>query len=533
MIFDYGGIKKIKIPFTKEEFSAFTINELISVYTKYMPFCLQVHNLNVIKEDYLYNYFVGKQDIRTKTRAFLGDDATNTDANQRVVENHANAQVTFKVDFLMGDEMQLTHKSDVESDDLTYLDNFLEDSGFFTAFRETKKMMYAVGIGTTYCVPRTDIIEYDENNRARYSKEYDKDTMSPFICEDVDPRYNFVVYSNYYGEEPLFCVSIIVDDANDKCVFLINNGKFTLKCEGSYLGATSVPFSGDYAISEITKNAFTKLPIIEHARNKERMGIIETNKDLLDVINLIVSNSADAIIDTVNNILVFENVEVDEETVKAMRRGGTIKVKSSGDPNMPSKVYTLEVKMNHSDVNVFYEQRVTKAYDIAGVPIASGVTTTGGQTGKARLLGGGWENAYTKIKGDIIGMKKSDYALLKLILDICRTVPDTKVNELSASQIEIKYNINPNDDILSKAQAANNLYNIGMPPEMILTDTGLSMDAHTDGFKWQQYIDQKAQKEAEKAEQALASTQKIVGNGDNNDGQNDYNKNKAVAKPKG
>ena len=73
----------------------------------------------------------------------------------------------------------------------------------------------------------------------------------------------------------LFCVSIIVDDANDKCVFLINNGKFTLKCEGSYLGATSVPFSGDYAISEITKNAFTKLPIIEHARNKERMGIIE------------------------------------------------------------------------------------------------------------------------------------------------------------------------------------------------------------------------------------------------------------------
>ena len=189
--------------------------------------------------------------------------------------------------------------------------------------------------------------------------------------------------------------------------------------------------------------------------------------------------------------------------------------------------------MNHSDVNVFYEQRVTKAYDIAGVPIASGVTTTGGQTGKARLLGGGWENAYTKIKGDIIGMKKSDYALLKLILDICRTVPDTKVDELSASQIEIKYNINPNDDILSKAQAANNLYNIGMPPEMILTDTGLSMDAHTDGFKWQQYIDQKEQKEAEKAEQALAATQKIVGNGDNNDGQNDYNKNKAVAKPKG
>ena len=527
MIFSYGGIKKIKIPYKKEDFLALSPEELIKVYEKYLTYCLQAHSYNAQKEDYYYKYFLGFQDIRCKKREFLGDEATNSEANQKVTENHANAQVTFKVDFLMGDKIQFTHKSDIESDDLTFLDRFLADSNFYTAFRETKKMMYAVGVGTTFSVPRTDIIDYNGNYI-----NYNKDTNAPFICKDVDPRYNFVVYSNYYDETPLFCASIIINEVDNTSEIVVNNGNYTVSFASTYPTFSDLPIG--YGISapiKITQNAFKEIPIIEHTRNKERMGLIELNKDLFDVINLIASNSADAIVDTVNNILVFENVEVDEETVKEMRRGGTIQVKSSGDPNTPSKVYTLEVKMNHADVNVFYEQRVSKAYDIAGVPIASGVTSTGGQTGQARLLGGGWENAYTKIKGDIIGMEESDYELLKLLLDICHTIPGNKVNELSASQIEIKYNINPNDNVLSKAQSANNLFNIGMPPEMVLEKTGLSMDTHADGYKWAQYLkqlnDEKNKIAGMSVDTGTAGFMRI------NSGDNKYNENKEISTPKG
>jgi hypothetical protein len=149
---------------------------------------------------------------------------------------------------------------------------------------------------------------------------------------------------------------------------------------------------------------------------------------------------------------------------------------STNNPETPADFSTVDIQFSQQDINTFYEQRVSKAYDIAGVPLASGVTSSGGDTGKARLLGGGWENAYTIIKGDIIGCEKTDYQLLKQLIAVCHTVPQTKVNELTASQIEIHYNINPNDDILSKTQSAVNLYNIGMPEELILKYINLSLD---------------------------------------------------------
>lgn len=519
----YGGIKKIKIPFKKEDFLSFTESELVGVYDKYLPYCLELHYSNAIKEDKLYNYFLGYQDIFNKKRPYLGADNTDNENNQQVVENHANAQVSFKVDFLMGDKMQFTHKADTQSDDLTIFERFLSDSGFYTNFREAKKYMYAMGVGVTYAVPRTDIIDFN----GKYKTSYDKDREAPFVFKDVDPRYNFVVYSNYFDEQPLFSVSIVVDNVSNESVIYVNNGKYNFIYKNKY------PQSYDTTTpDEIIINAFERIPIIEHARNGERMGVIELNKDLFDLINLIISNSGDAVVDTVNNILVFENVEVDAETVQEMRKGGTIKVKSSGDPSVQSKVYTLEVKLNHSDINVFYEQRVTKAYDIAGVPIASGVTSTGGETGKAKLLGAGWENAYQKGKGDIIGMEKSDYAVLELLLDICHLIPQSKVNELSASQIEIKYNINPNDNILSKAQSANNLYQIGMPAEMILGMTNLSMDARADGIKWDANIQKRAEEQLKMQEKiAQNNANKMTGKDDG--GKNQTNTNREISTPKG
>jgi hypothetical protein len=167
---------------------------------------------------------------------------------------------------------------------------------------------------------------------------------------------------------------------------------------------------------------------------------------------------------------------------------------------------------------------VSKAYDIAGVPLASGVTSSGGDTGKARLLGGGWENAYTIIKGDIIGCEKTDYMLLKQLIAICHTVPDTKVNELTASQIEIHYNINPNDDILSKTQSVTNLYGVGMPEELILKYTNLSLDPCADAQKWVENV--KAKKEEERRvaeEQAKREAEKMANASDPQLNQNAQN----------
>ena len=112
------------------------------------------------------------------------------------------------------------------------------------------------------------------------------------------------------------------------------------------------------------------------------------------------------------------------------------------------------------------------------------------------------------------------------MISISHTIPQTKVNELTASQIEIHYNINPNDDILSKTQSVTNLYSVGMPEELILKYTNLSLDPCADAQKWVENVKAKKEEERKVAkEQAKIEAEKMA-NADSSDNQNAQNKEK-------
>ncbi len=494
MDFSYQGIKKIKIPIKPDEIR--TPEQTVAVLNQYLNDCLSAHKVNIKKIKYFSDVYEGKQDILAKVRPYVSN------YNSKIVENHAKRQVDFKVNFMLGDKMQFSHKSDNCNDDLHIFDRFLADSGFHTAFMETKKDAFKYGVGTSFVQPRTDII----NDDGTYSEDYDKDTESPFAINCVSPIENFVVYSSYVGEKELFCVNVadvtenaifntvgrryIITVYTKDCVFVYNNVAFP-NCITPSSNAPEIHSQPE---------SYRYLPIIEHIFNKERIGIIELNLSLFDAINMVVSNCADCVYDNANKLYVFKNVEADQDTVDRMIAGGAVLI-STNNPETPADFNTVDIQFSQQDINTFYEQRVSKAYDIAGVPLASGVTSSGGDTGKARLLGGGWENAYTIIKGDIIGCEKTDYQLLKQLIAVCHTVPQTKVNELTASQIEIHYNINPNDDILSKTQSASNLYAMKMPKELILKYTNLSLDPCADAQKWEDYENSMKEEEKETAEQ--------------------------------
>jgi hypothetical protein len=119
-----------------------------------------------------------------------------------------------------------------------------------------------------------------------------------------------------------------------------------------------------------------------------------------------------------------------------------------------------------------------------GVPLASANVTSGGDTGEARLLGGGWTNAYTIIKRDILAMEQADREVLKRFIDIAKLNPKNKLNEISPNQIEIKYNINMTDNILSKTQSVKYLVEVGMPFEDILRAVPLFGDVKTVSARW-------------------------------------------------
>lgn len=512
--FNFKGIKRIEIPkqdidFIDEEESKLTIR-------KYLPTILAAHQENAKKEQYLYNYMLGMQDILDKTRLY-DKDAEN---NNKQVENHAFRQVDFKVGFLTGEKREYTHKADSNSDDLIYLDRYFTDCGFYAKDKELKTWIYATGIGVTHCEPRTDIIIQGEvdaisGRRAmRYATKedgYDIGFEAPFNFATLDPTENFVVYSSSRSKEPLFCISIVSVDVSDESAIVPNIQKeIYIETRYHYFKIQSDSLYTTFLTELQTEKAkvLHYLPMIEHSTNRARLGIIELNKDQFDAINTLKSSTSDMIVDGANVILVFKNTQIDAQQVKDMKKAGAILISDpvDGKTNSVADLDTIKLEIPFEGLNAYYEETLTQAYDIAGVPLASGAVTSGGDTGQARLLGGGWNNAYIIINNNITSLLEYDYEVLKLILLFCRQVPNCPLNELYASQIDIKYRINQNDNLLVKAQSIAQLYNVNMPKQYILKASGLFNDITTVAKDWEEY-DTKSQEAENTTTEQITTTE--------------------------
>lgn len=526
--FDYKGIKRITIPKLDSDFSNGDFGW--GVIKKYLPSILSAHDKNAKKIKFYYNYFLGEQDILAKTR----QHKINEENNNKEIENHANRQVEFKVGFLCGERRDYTHKADSDSDDLIYLDRYYTDCNFYSKDSDLKEWIYATGIGVTQTKPRTDIILTDGIDKitnaqiTRYANKqdgYDIEYEAPFKFNCVDPTENFVVYSSSTDKEPLFCVSFVDTEIDNGLGVQPIIGK-ELLVETRY---ASFRFKSDSKFKtfywdidrqevEILTKSLRYLPLIEFSVNKDRIGLVEKNRSSFNTVNLIRSSVNDMLVDNSNAILVFKNVDIESEEVQEMRKAGAIIISDSQTARSggSADLKTVTIEIPFDKLTTYVDQVVQSCYDIAGVPLASGQVTSGGDTGQARLLGGGWNNAYIIIHKEIQKLLEYDYEQLKLILMLCRQVPKCPLNELFASQIDINYRVNQNDNLQVKAQSMKYLFDMHLPTEFILKVGGLSNDIKTDNKNWQESI--KAYNEQQsKLESQKQTTENInVEENDNN-----------------
>lgn len=511
--FAFRGIQRIEIPKVDSDFANEDLG--LSILQKYMPQVLSKHRENAEKEKYLRAYYQGVQDIFTKTRLYQKDCINNN----QIVENHAFRQVDFKVGFLTGEHRDYTAKSEVKEnkeakEELSVLSKYFTDCGFYGKDKDLKEWIYSVGVGVTYTSPRTDIIQ--KTGEADYSLTdgFDIQSQAPFEIDTVSPIENFVVYSSARGKKPLFCVSIVEVEKDNASNSTTTQKEIHVETRyASFILNTNLSYKGikNWRLEKVKKNYY--LPMIEHYANSSRMGLVELNKDLFNSINTLVSSIADMVVDNANVILVFRNVDIESEEVQEMKQAGAIIISDAQNlkQNSTASLDTIKIEIPFDGLNRYYEERLTQAYDIAGVPLASGQVTSGGDTGQARLLGGGWNNAYTIIKNDINSLLLGDFELLKLILYICKLYPDCPIDKLNASQIDIKYRINQSDNFLVKAQGINQLYQANMPKELILKYSGISSDIGTEGAQWEEN-DKNVKQQAVKEEVVVTET---GGNGEN------------------
>jgi len=82
---------------------------------------------------------------------------------------------------------------------------------------------------------------------------------------------------------------------------------------------------------------------------------------------------------------------------------------------------------------------------------------------------------------------------------------------LEASQIDIKYRINQNDNLLVKAQAIVNMYSVHLPKEEIIKASGLFGDVTTVTKKWE-IEDAKAKEQGQRSTETINVTETNNGN---------------------
>ena len=518
--FDFKGIKRITIPKLDSDFVA-SNGYGWDIIKKYLPSILATHKKNAEKIEYLYNFKLGVQDILKKTRKHKVDSKNNNIE----VENHATRQVEFKVGFICGEQRDYTHKSDSDSDDLLYLMRYFSDCDFFSKDSDLKEWIYTCGVGVTKTTPRTDIITTEEKGflvkrlvtRYKTAQEgYNIDFEAPFKFNVKDPRTNFVVYSSGDDNEDLFCVSYVdvdVSTATDtqpkvEKQLLIETRYAWFKFNADNGFST---FFWDNDKVEIQPKEFNYLPLIEFSVDKDRIGIVEKNKSSFNTINLFRSNVNDMVVDNANSILVFKNVDANAETIRDMIEAGAVVIRDgqNGASTAPAGFENVTIEIPFDRMATYIDQVMQNAYDIAGVPLASGQVTSGGDTGQARLLGGGWNNAYIIVHKEIMKLLEYDYKQLKLILTLCKRVPKCPLNELYASQVDIHYRVNQNDNLQVKAQSMKYMFDMNMPLEFILKAGGLSNDIKTDSKQWQDRIDRANALQAEMEKAKQISTEQI------------------------
>ena len=449
---------------------------------------LRLHEINARKIDKYLKIVDGtEQEIDEKQRKY----ENRKEHNNRIKDNHAYAIVNFKEGFLLGEKREFTQKSDADSNDLKYLDRYLTDVSFYGEDVKVKHNIYSTGLGIDFVQPRTDIFKTVNGDitKQRYkTKEegYDIESDSPFVYQSLDCRNNGIVYTSYIGAKglgDLFNFSLIEEinqNGIKEVIVIIYTREWTakFKTDGTIIPNTLIP----------TPPSYKELPMTAHTINEAQEGIVEIIIDPLNALNTIISNCVDNIVDKVNSVIVFKGVDFEGDDSKVA--DDISKMMGSGAVVVPvnqlqqADVTTLSIDLGLSEATVSYEEILSKAYDKVGVPLASGSVTSGGDTGQARLLGSGWTNAYAIIKRDIMYMEQGDREVLRKMLVVCKANINSKINDINANQIDIKYSVNLSDNILMKTQAMQNMYAINLPKPHILKAVNIFSDTKTVADDW-------------------------------------------------
>ena len=418
---------------------------------------LTYHLLNLAEEEYLYWYRRGLQPILKRRRE------VRPELTKHVVVNNANQVVTFKNGYFMTAPASYSARNEEDTELVKRFNDYCIAAGKQIVDNEIIDWFHTTGLGALY-------IEPGESER------------QPFKVYSLDPRSACCAYSYRPGEERVLGMNVVVQ--GEKVLFDVftKERKFTLM--GGMTGVTTtingqpMPLIGTATdlIAE-SPNVLGIIPIIEYQYDINRMCAFETAMPICDEINEMQSRLAEGIEGNIQQLAVAWNCNFDEgTTANKIRERGMLVLRSTGDNKADFKLIESNLSQAETQKNIdaLYEQLLDKT----GLPSISRNEGGSSDNGSAVYLKSGYTIADTNRRNTEDFWRKSDMEFRKAALQILKLRFADYTLEPEDFNLEIEPPTMSN--LLVKTQAALNMRQLGLAPQIWLERSGISNDPIAD-----------------------------------------------------
>lgn len=437
-----------------------------------------VHETNRSEIEKLYEYYRGKTNILGKVKEI------RETINHKINENRAYEIVSFHKGYTFGEAIQYVRREntavsaadDVIAADINALNGYMADADKSACDNEIAEWLYVAGTSYRLVLPNRN-----------WKADGDE---PPFYLYSLDPRQTFVVRSSSVEKRPLMAVHYVACESQERI--------FGVYTEDSYYEFTEF---GEVAEEP---NPMRAIPIIEYPAGTPRLGVFEIVMPLLDAIDELQSNRLDDVTQLVNSILAIIGGELNEETYNRLKEFTMLCLPEGVDAKY------LSASMNQADIQTLKNDLYQSVLTICGMPNRNGGSSTS-DTGAAVIMRDGWQDAEARAKATELAFKRSEKAMLKLILSILR---DTVGTNLKLTDIETHFTRRNYENIASKSQVLiSMLNNPNIHPELAFTACGMFIDpesAYLQSMAWKDEREKKEEAEMQEYVQSLGDEHESV-----------------------
>lgn len=416
---------------------------------------IEKHDTNKEESVYLRDYYIGKQDIRYKTKH------TREEINNKTTENWAYAITEFVKSFLLSEPIQYVQSTEGATEEVVQLNKYMAYEN--KNFKDSDLLEDIVLTGRCFRYIAPD--------------EAGEEDEAPFEIENIKSEDCEIVYHSGIGNKQLFAfvetkmgknVTEVVELTQEEVEVWKTYSIYTVYTKDKVYKYTTENGYIEYMPPKNEKEQIlfpSGHRIKEYYFNKSRLSLIEVVKPLLDKINQLESLDMDDMEQFVNALMIFKNANITEETVNLGKELGALLLKS--DTNQQADVELLQGRLQASDTQEFYNRLLGAMLSIIAMPFAND-NGSYGDTGVARMTGQGWTMADQRSNTLISAITMSEREILKYALKICKNSPNSAIKQLKVSDLEVRFRINKNANILEKTQALLNMKTAQIAPTVAI-----------------------------------------------------------------